>query len=127
MNRKHQLSIQFFDAKLSFELRSLFDCTRALGRCRFGLTSLDRLDSRRSNSFALGEAKMQRDMQTIDLRALASESSDVHSMLRELEGATIKEAPSNWGARFAPASQKEAPSRWVGRFIASGGKHAPLR
>ncbi len=48
----------------------------------------------------------------IDLSKLANDSSELPSMLRELEGTDAEEFSSRrWGVRFPAFSQKEAPRR----------------
>ena len=64
----------------------------------------------------------------IDLSKLARESSELPSMLRELEGTDEEELSSTrWAARFPAFSQKEAPLRWPTRFISAQTKKAPIR
>jgi len=61
----------------------------------------------------------------IDLSKLARDSSELPSMLRELEGTDEEESSSKrWAARFPAFSQKEAPLRWPTRFIPSQTKKA---
>ena len=64
----------------------------------------------------------------IDLSKLARDSSELPSMLRELEGSDEEELSSKrWSVRFPAFSQKEAPVRWPTRFISAGFKSAPPR
>ena len=64
----------------------------------------------------------------IDLSKLARDSSELPSMLRELEGTDEEELSSKrWAARFPAFSRKEAPRRWPTRFIPSATKNAPSR
>jgi hypothetical protein len=64
----------------------------------------------------------------IDLSKLARDSSELPSMLRELEGTDEEELPSKqWTVRFPAFSQKEAPRRWPTRFIPAATKNAPPR
>lgn len=69
--------------------------------------------------------KLHKDL--IDLSKLASDSNELPSMLRELEGTTDEASSSLWSARFSAASEKEAPRRWPTRFIPAAPKGAPPR
>ena len=62
----------------------------------------------------------------IDLSKLARDSSELPSMLSELEGTEEEESSSKrWAIRFPAFSQKEAPRRWPTRFIPTATKNAP--
>ncbi len=68
--------------------------------------------------------------QRIVLARLANNSSsEVQSMVRELEGRDREERSANlhWPTRFISAGVKPAPPRWPSRFISAGTKTAPNR
>jgi hypothetical protein len=89
---------------------------------------------------------MERKSPKIELQRLANDpASEVSSMVRELEGASLenletnlqwpirfissglKTAPRLWPTRFAASGSKTAPPRWGTRFLAAGPKSAPSR
>ena len=70
----------------------------------------------------------QLNKELIDLSKLARDSSELPSMLGELEGTEEEESSSKrWVIRFPAFSQKEAPRRWPTRFIPTATKNAPPR